>query len=88
MMRGRQGNGRSTIYKGNDERWHGRVTVGFTDQGRTDRRHVASTSKSKVVERVRALEQARDRGQLGNLSKQWTVESWLECWLENARVPS
>ena len=33
-----------------------------TDQGRTDRRHLASTSKSKVVERVKALEQARDRG--------------------------
>ena len=87
MMRGRQGNGRSTIYKGGDGRWHGRVTVGLTDQGRTDRRHVASTSKSKVVERVRALEQARDRGQLGNLSKQWTVESWLDYWLENVSRP-
>jgi integrase len=49
MMRSRQGNGRSTIYKGGDGRWHGRVTVGLTDQGRADRRHVASTSRSKVV---------------------------------------
>jgi hypothetical protein len=48
---------------------------------------VASTSKSKVVERVKALEQARDRGQLGNLSKPWTVESWLEYWLENVSRP-
>jgi integrase len=87
MTRSRQGNGRSTIYKGGDGRWHGRVTVGLTDQGRTDRRHVASTSKSKVVERVKALEQARDRGQLGNLSKPWTVESWLEYWLENVSRP-
>src|SRR5215204_1016358 len=87
MTRSRQGNGRSTIYKGGDGRWHGRVTVGLTDQGRTDRRHVASTSKSKVVERVKALEQARDRGQLGNLSKPWTVELWLEYWLENVSRP-
>ena len=87
MTRSRQGNGRSTIYKGADGRWHGRVTVGLTDQGRTDRRHVASTSKSKVVERVKALEQARDRGQLGNLSRPWTVESWLEYWLENVSRP-
>jgi integrase len=87
MTRSRQGNGRSTIYKGGDGRWHGRVTVGLTDQGRADRRHVASTSKSKVVERVKALEQARDRGQLGNLPKPWTVESWLEYWLENVSRP-
>jgi integrase len=59
----------------------------LTDQGRTDRRHVASTSKSKVVERVKALEQARHRGQLGNLSRPWTVESWLEYWLENVPRP-
>ena len=87
MTRSRQGNGRSTIYKGGDGRWHGRVTVGRTDPGRTDRRHVASTSKSKVVERVKALEQARDRGQLGNFPKRWTVESWLEYWLENVSRP-
>ena len=87
MTRSRQGNGRSTIYRGGDGRWRGRVTVGLTDQGRTDRRHVDSTSKSKVVERVKALEQARDRGQLSNLSKPWTVESWLEYWLENVSRP-
>jgi hypothetical protein len=36
---------------------------------------------------VKALEQARDRGQPGNPSKQWTVESWLEYWLENVSRP-
>ena len=83
----RQGNGRSSIYKGSDGRWHGRVTVGLTDEGRTDRRHVMSRSKSVVVEKVRALERARDSGQIGRVAEQWTVASWLEHWLENISRP-
>lgn len=59
----RQGNHPSTIYKGGDDHWHGRVTVGLTDEGRVDRRHVMSRSKSVVVEKVRAPEKARDQGQ-------------------------
>ncbi len=83
----RQGNRRSTIYKGADGHWHGRVTVGLTDEGRVDRRHVMSRSKSVVVEKVRALERARDQGQLGKVSERWTVEDWLEHWLENITRP-
>jgi hypothetical protein len=56
MRRSRQGNGRSTIYKGGDGRWHGRVTVGLTDEGRTDRRHVGLDIQ---VEGCRASEGAR-----------------------------
>jgi integrase len=87
VTRQRQSNGRSSIYKGSDGRWHGRVTVGLTDEGRTDRRHVMSRSRPVVVEKVRALEQARDRGQIGKVSEQWTVEAWLDHWLENISRP-
>lgn len=87
MTRHRQSNGRSSVYEGSDGRWHGRVTVGLTDEGRTDRRHVMSRSRSVVVEKVRALERVRDRGQIGKVSEQWTVEAWLEHWLENISRP-
>ena len=87
MTKTRQANWRSTIYKGSDGRWHGRVTVGLTDDGRTDRRHVASKSRSKVVERVRTLERGRDSGQLSRLPENWTVEAWLNHWLENVSRP-
>ena len=46
-----------------------------------------SRSKSVVVEKVRVLEKARDQGQLGKVSERWTVEDWLEHWLENIARP-
>ena len=54
-----QPDGRSTIYRGADGLWHGRVSMGLTDQGRKDRRHVSSKSKTVVTEKVAELERAR-----------------------------
>src|SRR5687768_10843010 len=55
-MAGRASNGESTIYKGADGRWHGYVSVGFTLDGKLDRRHVSSRSRGVVVVKVRELE--------------------------------
>jgi integrase len=87
MTRPKQSDGRSTIYKGADGRWHGRVTVGRTNEGRSDRRHVASKSRATVVDRVRALERARDEGLLATVPAHWTVAAWLEYWLESIARP-
>ncbi len=57
-MAGRASNGESTIYKGADGRWHGYVSVGFTLDGRLDRRHVSSKSRGVVVEGPAARAQA------------------------------
>jgi len=46
-----------------------------------------SRSRPVVVEKVRALEQARDQGRIGKVSQQWTVEAWLDHWLENISRP-
>ena len=54
--RGRQASGRSSIDKGADGWWHGRVTVGRRDDGRPDRRHVMASSKAEVSKKVRVLE--------------------------------
>jgi integrase len=83
----RQENGKSSIYKGSDGYWHGRVTVGLTDEGRIDRRHVMGAQKKTVVEKVRVLEKARDAGQLHKPGERWTVEEWLVHWLENISRP-
>ena len=74
---GRQANGRSAIYEGNDGYWHGRVTVGVRDDGRPDRRHVGAKTKAKVTARVRELEKGRDTGSLLKPGERWTVEEWL-----------
>ena len=81
----RQANGRSTIYQGRDGYWHGRVIVGVTDQGKPDRRHVMSRSKSVVTARVRELEKKRENGSVPRPGVRWTVAGWLEHWLENIR---
>ena len=83
----RQANGRSTIYQGKDGYWHGRVTVGLKDDGRVDRRHVMSRSKAVVVDKVAQLERDRDRGRVRKASERWTVETWLDHWLENIARP-
>ena len=84
---GRQANGRSTIYEGNDGYWHGRVTVGVRPDGHPDRRHVMSRHKSIVAEKVRDLEQGRNTGSLLKPGEKWTVEEWLTHWLENIAAP-
>jgi integrase len=84
---GRQANGRSTIYQGNDGYWHGRVTVGVRPDGHPDRRHVMSRRKSVVTGKVKDLEQGRNTGSLLKPGEKWTVEEWLTHWLEDIAAP-
>ncbi len=81
--RTRQSNGRSSIYKGSDSRWHGRVTVGVRDDGRPDRRHVMAATKAEVTQKVRRLEELRTQDRVPVVGADWTVERWLGHWLEH-----
>lgn len=78
----------SSIYKGKDGYWHGRVTIGLRDNGSRDRRHVMSKTKTVVVQKVRDLEKLRDEGRLPKVGQVWTVQDWLEHWLETIARPS
>jgi len=80
-------NGASTIYFGKDGYWHGRVTVGVKDNGLPDRRHVMSKDEATVVEKVRKLERERDEGKVRKPGQRWTVEQWLNHWLESIVAP-
>ncbi len=86
-MAHRQRNGASTVYLGSDGYWHGRVTVGVREDGRSDRRHVMSKTKTRVLEKVRQLERARDVGMVRKAGENWTVEQWLTHWLEYIAAP-
>jgi integrase len=85
--RRRNPNLRSTIYQGNDGRWHGRVTVGVRDDGRPDRRHVRGKTRSEVADKVRTLERDRDQGTVRKAGERWTVGRWLTHWVENIAAP-
>ncbi|WP_448624999.1 tyrosine-type recombinase/integrase [Geodermatophilus sp. URMC 64] len=54
--------------------------MGFTLNGRLDRRHVSSKSCGVVVAKVRELERKRDSGTVTEASTP-TVAAWLEHWL-------
>lgn len=85
---GRRPDGASSIYKGSDGYWHGRVTVGVKNNGRPDRRHVQAMTEAEVIRKVRALERERDSGTVRKVGQRWTVEKWLTHWVENIAAQS
>jgi integrase len=82
-MAGRGANGRSTIVKQADGRWHGFVSMGAKGDGTRDRRHVSAPTRAAVVEKVKALEAKRDAGTVGATGRSMLVDEWLEYWVEN-----
>lgn len=76
-------NGASSIYQDKNGKWHGRVTVGVRDDGKPDRRHVESWDRKIVTKKVRDLERARDQGNVTKPGSRWTVEEWIDHWLNN-----
>ncbi|HEX4246599.1 MAG TPA: tyrosine-type recombinase/integrase [Pseudonocardia sp.] len=80
---GRTPNGASSIYPDKHGKWHGRVSMGVLDDGRPDRRHVESWDRKIVTDKVRALERARDDGNITKPGVRWTVGEWVEHWLNH-----
>lgn len=87
QKRTRQPNGASSIYFGKDGKWHGRVTVGVRDDGKPDRRHIERKTKTEVTKAVREMERARDEKKLRKPGQSWTLQAWLEHWVENIAKP-
>ena len=85
-MTRRSANGESTVFKGADGRWHGYVSMGRTDNGCSDRRHVTGQRRADVVTKVRDLEAKRDGGLAAASGKAPTVEQWLEHWVTTIAV--
>lgn len=84
----RAANGRSSIYfSQSDNSWHGYVTVGIKDNGRTDRRHVRGKTQDEVTGKVQKLERDRDQGKVRKAGQTWTVEQWLNHWLDTIIAP-
>lgn len=81
-MAGRAANGRSTIIKQSDGRWHGFVSMGSSGDGRRDRRHVSAKTRPEVVAKVKDLEAKRDAAYVV-AAKPMTVEEWLAYWSES-----
>jgi integrase len=86
--RSREPNWASTVYRGSDGFWHGRVTIGVRDDGRPDRRHVMRKGRADAVKAVRELERQRDAGSVRSIGRVWTVGEWLTYWLDNIAAPA
>jgi integrase len=79
----KRASGESSIYRDEDGRWHGFVSMGKKDNGRRDRRHVSGAKRADVVAKVRALEAKRDAGMVDAAGRAPTVGEWLDHWLSN-----
>lgn len=79
---GRSANGRSSIYKGADGRWHARVTMGVKNDGTPDRRHMTAPTEKALTAKVRAMERQRESGTVADAGRVPTVEQWLTHWLD------
>jgi integrase len=86
MAAERNASGESTIYRDDDGRWHGCVSMGLKENGRRDRRHVSGAKRATVVAKVRALEAKRDAGTAEAAGQAPTVGDWLTHWLDNIAV--
>lgn len=82
MTERRGAQGRSTIIKRPDGRWHGYVSMGTKGDGKRDRRHVSARTRAEVVAKVRALETKRDAGSAHAASKAMKVEEWFTYWVD------
>lgn len=74
--------GRSTIIKRPDGRWHGYVSMGTKGDGKRDRRHVSARTRTEVVVKVRDLEGKRDAASVRAAGKPMKVEEWFAYWVD------
>ena len=79
----KRASGESSIYRDEDGRWHGFVSMGKKENGRRDRRHVSGAKRADVVAKVRAIEAKRDAGLVEAAGRPPTVGEWLDHWLDN-----
>jgi integrase len=86
MMGTREANGRSSIYLGGDNRWHGYVTMAVRADGSLDRRHIKRKTKVLATEVVRKLERERDEGRATEAGRSPTVADWLTIYLDTIAV--
>jgi hypothetical protein len=67
--------------------WRGEITVGYTEDGKRQRRKVSGTTKGTVLDRLRQLHRDLDKGivpQTGyaNYTVRQAAEGWLRDGLE------
>jgi len=79
----KRASGESSIYRDEDGRWHGFVSMGKKENGRRDRRHVSGARRADVVAKVRAIEAKRDAGMVEATGRAPTLGEWLDHWLDN-----
>ena len=82
MTERRGAQGRSTIIKRPDGRWHGYVSMGTKGDGKRDRRHVSARTRAEVVVKIRELEGKRDAGSVHAAGKPMKVEEWFTYWVD------
>lgn len=72
--RPRKPNGRSSIFEGSDDIWHGFVTMGLKPDGSPDRRHIKRKTQTAATKAGQQLERERESGKAKKAGRAPTVE--------------
>lgn len=81
MPRSRRGRGEGSVYQRKDGRWTASLSLGYDAKGKRIRRDLYGDTKQEVLEQLRQLQAAADRGELPPPDK-LTVSQYLHFWLE------
>ena len=82
----KRGHREGSISRRPDGRWHGRLMVGFTPEGKPDRRHVYGRTRAEVQRKLNELRRRLEPGPPGRpgLGRE-TLGDFLARWLEASR---
>ena len=78
----RRAPGEGGLYRRSDGRWEGRVTAGYSPEGKRQRRKVVARTKREAAERLELLKREVNAGLSGEAAR-WTVADWLERWVKD-----
>jgi integrase len=81
MARKRRGRGEGAIHQLASGLWQGKISLGFSSDGKRLRKTVYAPSKTELLEKIRQLQSDFALGQFAN-PESLTVEAWLVKWLD------
>jgi integrase len=82
---GKRGHGEGSVYQTADGAWRGAITVGYTAEGKQQRRTVKAKTQRECITKLKALQA---RYALGAPPEKQTVAQFLDTWLEQTIKPN
>lgn len=84
----RPGQTRPSRYKGQDGRWHAKITIGRHPDGSAVRKHLSRATRAELEDALKEIERRRDFGQDVASDTDPLLAKWIEHWLSTIAAMS